>query len=708
MTLAKVVSLAAGMPEQLGKYVLEKRIGAGGMADVFLARGPTGVCVVKRPHPHLCNSPEFVKMFLDEASLVAQLNHPGIARVFDLGQVNGVYYLAMEYVPGYDLMTISLEHERHGEYMAPELAARVMADAALALHYAHDAVGARGQPLNIIHRDVTPHNVLLSTGGQVKVIDFGVAKAADTMHRTQAGLVKGKYPYMAPEQITGQKIDRRVDVYALGLVLYELLTNARAIAGEMEVEQIENARHMRIKPVEQLRPNTPEPLKIILNSCFQMNPEKRYPTAAALAADLEKYLVYEGHKVGREDLLRLFRVIAADHGKLPSDVVPAEPLDKTYKGAMPVPPPVGSGSSIGGAVNAALNASPGLATDAAAAKTDLEVPSSNPQIARLPSHGQVQLGGAAVLQLGDAQIVGTDKQPALLLAPTDQHVPAATGQLPLNGAAPLDPDVGPAPLSRVDAAPPPVTAPPSSRPPIALLAAGVVLAIVVGVLGLKVYQGSRTVEPPKDPIVVAPSPVKDPEPPVVVKDPEPPPVVVKDPEPPPVVVKDPEPVKNPEPVKPPPTASSDVTYAFKSTPPTALTIDGKPRGTTPLELELKPGKHTLVFADAASGQKKSLAFFVKAGKPDTIEWTVPEKAQAPAAPAMATLQLEATPFATKYVVDGKQVASSKSFHELELAAGRHTIEFVIEDPSLTKTIKRVVELKGGGSEKVAVNFLTDS
>ncbi len=680
------------MPEQLGKYVLEKRIGAGGMADVFLARGPSGVCVVKRPHPHLCNSPEFVKMFLDEASLVAQLNHPGIARVFDLGQVNGVYYLAMEYVPGYDLMTISLEHERQGEYMAPELAARVMADAALALHHAHDAVGARGQPLNIIHRDVTPHNILLSTSGQVKVIDFGVAKAADTMHRTQAGLVKGKYPYMAPEQITGQKIDRRVDVYALGLVLYELLTNARAIAGEMEVEQIENARHMRIKPVEQLRPNTPEPLKIILNSCFQMNPEKRYPTAAALAADLEKYLVYEGHKVGREDLLRLFRVIAAEHGKVPEDVVPAQPLDKTYKG--PLPGSAGSGSSIGGALHAVL------ATDAAAAKTDLEVP-SEPHLA--PVAG-VQVGGAAVLKLGEAQVVASE--PPALLAPTDQHIPAATAQVPMNGAA----------QARVEPVLEPVVPPPPSRAPLALIAVGVVLAGVVGALAWKVYTGSQTpVDPPKDPVVVVvppPDPPKPPETnpnpdPAPNRDPTPPkdpdPLVVKDPDPP----KDPDPVPNPPPVKPPPAATPEVTYTFKSTPATTVTIDGKPRGTTPVEVDLKPGKHTLVLTDPESGQKKSQTLLVKAGKPDTIEWTVPQKPVA-AAPATATLQLEATPFATKYVVDGKQVAGSKSFHELELAAGRHTIEFVLEDPSLTKTIKRVVELKGGGNEKVAVNFLTDS
>ena len=251
-------------------------------------------------------------MFLDEASLLAQLHHPGIAQIYDLGQVGGAYYLAMEYVPGFDLMTISLEHERHGELMLPELCARIVADAADALHYAHDAKGKNGQALSIVHRDVTPHNILLSTQGQVKLIDFGVARASSATHRTQAGFVKGKYPYMSPEQITGQYIDRRVDVYALGLVLYELLTNVRAIAGQTEVEQIDNARSGRIRPIEQLRPNTPVPLRQIVGSCLLVDPDARYHTALALKEDLEKYIEYERHLVGREDLLRLFRVVAAD------------------------------------------------------------------------------------------------------------------------------------------------------------------------------------------------------------------------------------------------------------------------------------------------------------------------------------------------------------------------------------------------------------
>lgn len=276
-------------------------------------------------------------MFLDEAAILASLHHPNIAEIFDLGQVNGAFYLAMEYVPGFDLMTISLEHERQGELMAPELCARIVADVAGALHSAHDAKHPKtGQPLNLIHRDVTPHNVLLSTTGVVKLIDFGVARAATATHRTQAGLVKGKYPYMAPEQITGQDIDRRVDVYALGLVLYELLTNTRAIAGNTEVEQIDNARASRIRPIEQLRPNLAMPLRQILASCVHPDRDGRYPTALAVKEDLEKYLRFVGQPIGQEDLLRLFRVVAAEVAHLepgtPPQLSPAE-AQHTWAGA---------------------------------------------------------------------------------------------------------------------------------------------------------------------------------------------------------------------------------------------------------------------------------------------------------------------------------------------------------------------------------------
>ncbi len=331
------------MTETLGPYELQKRIGTGGMADVFLAKGPRGICVIKRPHPHLTANPEFVRMFLDEAAILAQLHHPNIAELFDLGAANGAYYLAMEYVPGFDLMTISLEHERQGELMAPELCARIVADAAGALHFAHEAKDRAGNPLHIIHRDVSPHNVLLSTAGVVKLIDFGVARTAAATHRTQAGLVKGKYAYMSPEQITNGNIDRRVDIYALGLVLYELLTNSRAIAGTSEVEQIDNARSARIRPVEQLRANITTPLRQIIGGCLHPDPNGRYPTALAVKEDLEKYLGYERHVVGQEDLLRLFRVVAAEAGHTSPADPQSEPLARVTEPEQAAPVLLGAG-----------------------------------------------------------------------------------------------------------------------------------------------------------------------------------------------------------------------------------------------------------------------------------------------------------------------------------------------------------------------------
>lgn len=313
---------------RIGAYTLQKKIGAGGMAEVWLAHGPRGVCVLKLPHHQLTDNPEFVRMFLDEAALLAQLHHPNIAQIFDLGQADGRYFLAMEYVPGFDLMTISVDHEQQGELMAPTLAARIVADVASALHSAHEAKDSKGEPLHIIHRDISPHNVLLSTKGVVKLIDFGVAKANRSRHRTQAGLVKGKYPYMSPEQITGQLIDRRVDVYALGLLLYELLTNVRAIAGETEVDQITNARDGLIRPIEQLRANTPVPLRQILGGCLHIDVEGRYPTALAVKEDLEKFLTLERHTVGQEDLLRLFRGVAADVGGVVDESLSSRPTEE--------------------------------------------------------------------------------------------------------------------------------------------------------------------------------------------------------------------------------------------------------------------------------------------------------------------------------------------------------------------------------------------
>ena len=300
------------MAEQLGRFSLLNRIGSGGMAEVFLARGPAGMCVVKKMHARIAEDPDLVRMFLDEASLAAQLSHPGIARVFDLGESGGNYYFAMEYVPGFDLYTILEENAARKIFMEAEVAGRIAADLAGALHHAHEAVGARGQKLGIVHRDVSPQNILISTQGQVKLIDFGVARATQKLHQTRAGLVKGKAAYMAPEQVVGAAIDRRVDIYALGLVMFEMLTNHRAIVGEQEMEIILNARAGKLNELTEFRHDVPDQFKALMMRCLSFKAENRPPTAEQVRLELEGWLEQTSRPVSRTQLSALLKVVPAD------------------------------------------------------------------------------------------------------------------------------------------------------------------------------------------------------------------------------------------------------------------------------------------------------------------------------------------------------------------------------------------------------------
>lgn len=305
------------MGEPLGRYVLERRIGVGGMAEVFLARerlpdGGERVCVIKRAHPFLSANAELVRMFLTEARLAAQLHHPYIAQIYDLGAVDDVYFIALEYVPGFDLLTVIQEHERVGAHVPLGVAARIASQAAQALHHAHVAVGQDGRPLGIIHRDVSPQNILLSTEGCVKLIDFGVAKANLEAQKTRAGAVKGKYHYLSPEQASGEPLDRRSDIYSLGLVLYELLTNARALEGRSEPELLDAARCARIRPIEHLRPDVPDSLRAIVGRCLAPDRRDRYASAEDLSRALEDYIAGSGARVTARDLALVQRVVAAD------------------------------------------------------------------------------------------------------------------------------------------------------------------------------------------------------------------------------------------------------------------------------------------------------------------------------------------------------------------------------------------------------------
>ncbi|MFY2560652.1 protein kinase domain-containing protein [Corallococcus terminator] len=288
----------------VGKYQLVRKLATGGMAEVFLAKaaGPGGfekTLVLKRILPHLAEDPSFVEMFLEEARLVAGLNHPHIVQIFDFGEAEGSYFLAMELIDGPNLRRWQRQAASKGQPLAPNICAKVVAQAAEGLAFAHDfADPTTGQPLGLIHRDVSPDNILVSRQGAVKVVDFGIAKVAGQKHRTQTGIVKGKVAYMPPEQVRADPLDRRVDVYALGVVLYELLTGKLPIDGASELAMMQAIVSREPTPVSRYRQDVPAALQDIITRALQKDREDRYPDCRALQVDLERFVLSVGEPVG--------------------------------------------------------------------------------------------------------------------------------------------------------------------------------------------------------------------------------------------------------------------------------------------------------------------------------------------------------------------------------------------------------------------------
>ncbi len=282
-----------------GKYELLERIAIGGMAEIFLARsaslgGVTRTCVIKRILPEYSADRQFVSMFIDEARITIGLDHPNIVKLFDFGQVDGVYFMAMELVDGVDLVDLLRHSKRHGLDTCPRAAAYIGRCMALALHHAHVQKDYRGVPLGIVHRDVSPHNVFLSWLGDVKVGDFGIAAARNKLTVTQAGTVKGKFAYMSPEQATGGIIDQRADVWAVGVVLHELVTGSRLFAAESPIVTIGRVVEQRVPRPSEKHPEVPPALDDIIMQALVRPLDKRYPTAAALAEDLDGFLAKGG------------------------------------------------------------------------------------------------------------------------------------------------------------------------------------------------------------------------------------------------------------------------------------------------------------------------------------------------------------------------------------------------------------------------------
>jgi serine/threonine protein kinase len=289
------VGVVLPQPIQFGKYTLFERIGRGGMADVFKGRvqGPAGferVFVVKRILPHLSDDPQFTRMFIEEAKMSARLNHPNIVQVFELGAVDKEYFIAMEYVRGRDLAeTMRTLWARIGP-PRPELVAYIGREMCRALAYAHDLTGDDGEPLGMIHRDVSPSNVMLSYEGAVKLLDFGIAKALGGEKEesgTQRGTLKGKFAYMAPEQTQGNDVDRRIDIFATGIVLHEILTGRRLFKGENDLQTVERVRVCDVAPPSLQNPLCPPELDAIVLRALSRNRDERFQSSSEMADALD-------------------------------------------------------------------------------------------------------------------------------------------------------------------------------------------------------------------------------------------------------------------------------------------------------------------------------------------------------------------------------------------------------------------------------------
>jgi serine/threonine-protein kinase len=286
----------------LGKYQLIAEIARGGMGVVYLAmiQGPGGfnkLVVVKELKPELVEEPAFLTMFLDEARLAARLSHPNIVQTNEVGNDGDRYFMAMDYLDGRGLDQIRRRSKVAGFGLSVPMHLRVMCDMLSGLDYAHKMTDFDGSPLNIVHRDVSPQNVFVTFDGQVKLLDFGIAKASDSMYETHAGVVKGKVSYMSPEQGRGWKVDARADVFSAGVMLWEALTGKRMREGKNEQEKLWALVSNEIPRASELKPWVPPELDEICARAMAWNRDERYASAGAMQQDLERYLISTGMNV---------------------------------------------------------------------------------------------------------------------------------------------------------------------------------------------------------------------------------------------------------------------------------------------------------------------------------------------------------------------------------------------------------------------------
>jgi len=289
------------------KYKLLKKIDVGGMAEIYRAnlvsmKGFEKEVAIKKVLPNLTRNRRFVSMFLDEARLCMNLTHPNIVPVFDVGRSGDAYFIVMEFVNGTNLKRLFRKFSERGQSMPLHLAAFTIAEVLKGLAYAHESTDASGDPLNIVHRDVSPPNILVSQNGYVKLTDFGLAKASTQLLATDPGMVKGKFSYLAPEAISGNTPDHRTDIFSAGIILWELLSGRRLFVGRTHVETVEAVRNCNIIPISQLNNEIDSEFEEILNQALHISPHERYQSAREFGDAITSYLFSHGLKVTNFDM----------------------------------------------------------------------------------------------------------------------------------------------------------------------------------------------------------------------------------------------------------------------------------------------------------------------------------------------------------------------------------------------------------------------
>ena len=563
---------------QFGKFSLVARLATGGMAEIFLARlvGAAGfeklVCI-KRILPHLARDRQFVAMFFDEARIAARISHPNVCQVFELGEIDGSYYIAMEYLEGVPLACFR-RHDYYGPEPDPRLVAGIAIQACEGLHHAHKLTRSDGSALEVVHRDVSPQNLFVTADGIVKVLDFGIAKIQDATVRTSTGAIKGTYAYMAPEQLRGEKVDRRTDVFALGIVMWETLTRRYLFKRDTEFLTFQAITTEPIPDVCAIRPDVPAALSSVIMTALARNRDERFPSARMLGEAIATAVSPLSGAAISEEIQRAFPTQLAEQAELIRVARDGGSFDLDIERG----PSVGHGADLLTTPVSAQHGLDALPVTISSVGSGLAAPKtivSSPQLPAMPSRRRswrpVVIAAAALAVGGAAAFVYSGMQTHTL--PPEQPVaaPPATATVPpaAEGRRPPAESPPPAAEGRPPAAegrPPPAEGrpPPAESPPAPAAAAA---------------------PPPNAAAPAATRPDRHPSAPPRAA------AATAKPSGPPGFI----------------TIDSSPVYAV-------IYIDGKNLGETPLvRLELPPGRH-IVHAVAPSGATRDVRIVIESGK----------------------------------------------------------------------------------------------